>query len=123
MKKRKPAQTPLNLLELVPVQNIDWKKEQSGLIVLLKPKFQHPLLQKHVLPRLKNPYYRIKLDSVGSFLWEKCDGKTTVRELGQKLKHQFGDDVKPIYDRMALFLQSLEKNRFIFYRGLNRERK
>jgi len=36
----------------------------------------------------------------------------------QNLKERFGEEVEPLYDRIALFLQSLEKNRFIYYEGL-----
>jgi len=122
--KRKKSEYPeINLLELIPVQNIAWEKNEKELIVLLKPKFKHPFLQKNILPRLKNPYFRIKLDKIGSFIWEYCDGKKTVKELGEKLKEKFGDDVEPLYDRLALFLQNLEKNHFILYKGLPPVRK
>jgi hypothetical protein len=109
--------TKINLLDLIPVKNIEWQKNKEGLIVLLKPKLKNPFLAKHLLPRLKNPYYRIKLDAVGSFIWELCDGDSTVRELGMKLKDKFKDKVEPLYDRLSLFLQDLEKNHFIYYKN------
>ncbi len=118
MKKGGKEAKTINLLNLVPVRNISWEKNEEGLIVLLKPKIKNPFFAKRLLPRLKSPHYKIKLDSVGSFLWEKCDGKMTVKELAEKLKANFGEGVEPLYDRLNLFLQSLEKNRFIFYRGL-----
>ncbi|MEE9390229.1 MAG: PqqD family protein [Candidatus Aminicenantaceae bacterium] len=71
---------------------------------------------RHLLPRLKNPKYKINLDDFGSFLWELCDGTTTVQELSECMKDKFGDKIEPLYDRLALFLQSLERNRFIVYR-------
>ena len=118
MKKRGIDKPEINLLDLVPVKNIQWEKTEDGLVVLLKPKFQHPFFKKHVLPRLKRPYFKVKLDAVGSFVWEQCDGKQTVQEVAQNLKEKFGEEVEPLYDRIALFLQNLEKNRFIYYEGL-----
>ena len=117
MKKRGVEKSKINLLDLIPVRNIKWEKKEDGLIVLLKPKFELALLKKYVLPRLKNPCYRIKLDPVGTFIWELCDGNLSVKKLAKSLKEKFGDEVEPFYDRLALFLQSLEKNHFIFYKG------
>jgi hypothetical protein len=116
VKKRGVEKPKINLLDLIPVRNIEWEKKEDGLIVLLKPKFELALLRKHILPRLKKPYFKIKLDHVGSFIWEQCDGSLRVKEVAKNLKDKFGEDVEPLYDRLALFLQSLEKNRFIFYK-------
>ncbi len=116
MARKKGIEEQINLLELVPIRNIGWKKSDEGLTVLLKPKVKNPFLAKHIIPRLKNPYYRIRLDDVGSFIWEQCNGIQTVKEIADSLSEKFGDKVEPVYDRLALFLQSLERNRFILYR-------
>ena len=102
-----------NLLELVPEKNIEWEKTEEGLICLLKPKFQLPFLRKHILPRLKHPYYKINLDRIGSLFWENCDGVRTVEDIAKRMKAELGDEVEPLYERITLFLQSLEKNKFI----------
>jgi len=120
VKYKGDAKIEINLLDLIPVKNIKWRKNEEGLIVLLKPKFKNPFLAKHLLPRLKNPYYKISLDAMGSSVWELCDGYSTVKELGRKLKDKFKDKVEPLYDRLGLFLKNLEKNRFIYYKNLNR---
>lgn len=120
MKPESELNTEINLLDLIPEKNIEWEKNEKGLIVLLKPKYKNPFLAKHLLPRLKNPYYRVKLDAVGSFIWELCDGHSTVKELGRKLKDKFKDKVEPLYDRLGLFLQNLEKNHFICYKNFQR---
>ena len=116
MKKRVVEKSEINLLDLTPVRNIEWEKKEDGLIVLLKPKFKLAFLKKYVLPRLKSPYFKIKLDRVGSFIWENCDGSLRVGELAKSLQDKFGEDVEPLYDRLALFLHSLEKNDLIFYK-------
>jgi hypothetical protein len=103
----------LNLLELVPEKNIEWTKTEEGLVCLLKPKFQLPILKKHLLPRLKHPHYKINLDKIGSLFWVNCDGTRTVKEIANRMKAALGDEVEPLYERITLFLQSLEKNKFI----------
>ena len=120
MKKRGVEKPKINLLDLIPVRNIKWEKKDDGLVVLLRPKFELALLKKYVLPRLKKPYFKIKLDQVGSFIWEHCDGNLQVKELAKSLEDKFGKEVEPLYDRLTLFLQSLEKNRLIVYKGMEK---
>ncbi|MGD9347025.1 MAG: PqqD family protein [Candidatus Aminicenantes bacterium] len=116
MKNTSKESGELNLLELVPVKNIEWKRTEEGLICLLKPKFQLPILKKHLLPRLKHPYYTINLDRIGTLFWESCDGIRTVKEIANRMKNSLGDEVEPLYERITLFLQKLEKNKFILFK-------
>ena len=118
MKKKTGTDFSINLLDLIPVRNIEWKKSEKGLAVLLKPKYQSAFLQKHVLPRFKNPHYRIKLDDFGSFVWEASDGTRTVKETGELLRNKFGEEIDPLYERLSQFFHSLEKNGFIIFKGI-----
>ncbi len=93
----------------------EWEKRDENLIVLLKPKFKNPLFGRYIFRFLGKPYYRINLDAIGSFIWERCDGKSTVRQIGKSLHQKFGDKVEPVYERLALFLMSLERGKFISY--------
>ena len=113
MKRKEPAQREINLLELVPEKNTGWEKDSEGYVVLLKPKIQHPFFQKHVLTKLKRPHYKVKLDEIGSYFWEHCDGNQTVKDIAERMAEHFGDTIDPLYDRITLFLQNLEKNKFI----------
>jgi len=115
--KKKEEETSINLLELVPVRNIKWEKDERDLIVLLKPKFSHPFLKKHLLFRMKKPYYKITLDDVGSSVWKLCDGRLTVKKIGESLKDEYKEKIEPLYDRLSLYLQNLERNRFIVFKG------
>jgi hypothetical protein len=118
LKAKTQARKEVNLLELIPIRNIEWEKSVEGTVILLKPKFQHPFLMARVLPKLKRPYYQVKLDEVGSFFWESCDGKKTIRDIAEEMKNHFGEKIEPTYERLSLFLQSLEKNKFIRFGGL-----
>jgi hypothetical protein len=117
LKKKTKESQELNLLELVPVKNIQWEETEEGLICLLKPKFQLPILKKHLLPRLKHPYYKINLDKIGSQFWKNCDGLRSVANIAERMKKALGDEVEPLYERITLFLQSLEKNKFIRFKS------
>ena len=116
VKKRKKEPEPINLFDLIPTQNIGWVKNEEGLTILFKPKFQNPFLKRYILSRLKRPFFKIKLDDVGSYVWELCNGKRTVKEIALGLSDKFGENVEPLYDRLTSFLQNLEKNHFIYYR-------
>ncbi|MFW6160453.1 MAG: PqqD family protein [Acidobacteriota bacterium] len=109
------SSSPVNLLDLIPERKTKWENKE-GQIILLKNKFKNPLLVKHLLPRMKNPYYRIKLDRIGSEVWGLCDGKKTVHEIGECLQQRFQEKIDPVYDRLALFLQTLERNHFILFK-------
>lgn len=112
MKQKKNSPQPLNLLELVPQRVAKWE-EKDGRIIILKPKFTHPWAVKNILPRLRKPYYRVKLDEIGSAVWQLCDGQRTVKEIGELLAQNFGDRIEPLYERLGYFFQMLERQRFI----------
>jgi hypothetical protein len=118
VKNQKVDPPAVNLLELIPVQHILSEKTGDGLYVLLKPKYRHPWFVKHILPRLKSPHYKIKLDDIGSFIWEHCDGQKKVEEISGNLKAKFGDKVEPLYERLGIYFQNLEKNKFITFKNL-----
>ncbi len=118
MKKRKVEPQAVNLLELIPEKNIQAEKTENGLYVLLKPKYKHPWFVRNVLPRLKNPYYKIKLDDIGSFIWTLCDGQNSVEKIAIEMKEKFGDKVEPLYERLGTYFQNLEKNKFISFKNL-----
>ena len=56
---------------------------------------------------------KIRLDKVGTFMWKLCDGNHTVKVIGEKMQQTFGDEIEPVYDRLALFFQQMERGRMI----------
>ena len=113
--KTKKLNTPLNLLEMVPEKCMVWEQNADGLTVILKPKFASSILRRYLLPRLKNPNFKISLDEKGSFLWEQIDGCRSVKGLSVLFADRFGDEAEPLLDRLSFFLQQLEQHRFIRY--------
>jgi hypothetical protein len=106
----------ISLLNLIPIQNTKWCTNDQQLVILLKPKFTNRWLVKHLLPRLKSPNYKISLDTIGSFVWNSIDGEKKVDQIAEELKHQFGDSVEPVYERVGLFINSLKRSQFIEFK-------
>jgi hypothetical protein len=86
-----------------------------GNVVLLIPRFRRGLCAKWLQPRLKKPYFRLSLDEVGSFVWEQCDGKMTVREIAALMAARFGENVQPVENRLSIFFATLFRNKVVRY--------
>ena len=110
---RRKNRKSINLLELTPEQRVGWETAENGNVVVLIPKFQHELLVKWVLPRLKYPHVRVKLDKLGSFVWKQCDGRTTVAEMADRMRAEFLESAESAEDRIRTFLLMLEKSEFV----------
>jgi hypothetical protein len=106
---RKQRQS-VNLLELTPVQRAPWETGEGGSVVVLVPKFRNELLVRWLVPRMKYPNVRVKLDTLGSFVWKLCDGKTTVAEMTNRMTEEFGDTATSAQERIRRFLLTLEKS-------------
>ena len=108
-----------NLLLLIPIRNCEWlcKADNKELIRLLKPRFDTKIGSR-VGNKLKlKPTYNINLDEYGTAVWRLCDGKLTVKEIGEILKTQFGESVEPLYLRLGEFLRILESNDLIIMKS------
>ena len=111
--KKDETQSQINLLNLIPVHKTKYELKEGDKVILFKPKFSNSFLAKIFLPRMKQPFYKVNLDEIGSFFWLNCDGTRTVKEIAELHKNNFGEKVEPLYERIAHFISSLEKNRFI----------
>jgi hypothetical protein len=107
---RRKYRKSLNLLELTPAQRVPWETGESGNVVVLVPKFRNPLLVRWVVPRMKFPDVRVKLDVHGSFVWKMCNGSTTVAEMSDRMTAEFGDTAASAQERIRRFLLMLEKS-------------
>lgn len=63
---------------------------------------------------LKKPRFsQVHLDEIGSFVWQKIDGKRTVKQIADLLGEHFGNAVNPLYPRCATYISMLKKYGFI----------
>lgn len=103
---------PDELLRSRPLRLVD--AEQDGeRYVLLRPRFLRGLLARWLQPVLRRPYFRVHLDEIGSFVWARCDGETTVAELAGAMEEHFGARVSPALERLRLFLDQLQRGSMV----------
>ncbi|MCK5740140.1 PqqD family protein, partial [bacterium] len=62
---------------------------------------------KYVMPRMKQPHFKVSLDEFGSHIWEQIDGKRTIGEIGENLQEAFGEKVEPVWNRLTKFFVQL----------------
>ncbi|MGA1866361.1 MAG: PqqD family protein [Thermoplasmatota archaeon] len=56
---------------------------------------------------------KIRLDRYGWSVWKLIDGKRDVRKIGGMLSDRFGDEVEPLFPRLAKFLAYLQNLKLI----------
>jgi hypothetical protein len=114
-RKEKAVQN-INLYDLIPQKKFDYEVNDSNLVTILIPKFTNKFLVQHLMPRLKHPYIKIKLDEIGSAVWLEIDGKKKVGEISKILEDKFGEKIHPIDERLSRFFAQLHFNQFITFK-------
>jgi len=110
-----------NLLELIPVANFPAKRTVEGVLRVEVPKFKGEIGRRFCAMFKLGEIIAVKLDEMGSFIYERCDGCRTVSHLLQEARDEFGDGIEPALPRLQTFLRSLEKNGLIrFQPGMER---
>jgi hypothetical protein len=100
-----------NLLTLTPERRADWEAGADGRVVIRIPKFRGRL-GRWIVPRLRRPYFNVRLDALGSVIWRLCDGQTPVSTMAERLEHELGPeagDAQALLERIAAFLRHLER--------------
>lgn len=110
MKKDK---IPDNILESVPIKNIEWDKDENGIVYLIKEKTSNRLLKKIIDLFNKDQSFKIHLDKTGSRVWKKIDGKKSVLAICKELKNEFGEEFFMAEERVSFFISLMKKNRFV----------
>ncbi len=71
--------------------------------------------QNHWIQRLfrkigfKIPRYKkTELDKFASFVLRNIDGKKNIKEIGELLKKEFGEEAEPLYERLLVFLNYID---------------
>jgi len=113
----KNSKGEVNLLELKPVRNVQSTSSPDGTIVLVVPKFQGKFASRWLIPTLAKPHFQLKLDAHGSFFWNECDGRKSVREIAGKMSDHFGEEIEPMLDRVGAFMRKLDESKFILIDG------
>ena len=107
-----------NFLEFIPVGNFNWSiSEETGKVVVERPKFDNPFLKKYLLPYFKKQNFNVNLDEFGSYVWQQIDGEKNVYEIANILEKKYGDKIQPVYERTSQFIKHLYQQRFVLYKN------
>ncbi len=116
--RKTPAETSIfNLLKMKPVRLHKWRpnREDPDLITIHMPRFNSNFGRKLGNIFKIRPTYNINLEKYGSAVWRLCNGDVNVEEIGEVLREQYGDEVEPLYERLAQYLTFLERTKLIKY--------
>lgn len=71
---------------------------------------------RHLLPRRwREAVFRIKLDPLGSAVWQKIDGLKSVSQIALELDDEWGEQIQPLEPRLKKFLTQLHQAQLIEY--------
>ncbi len=104
-----------NYLERIPIISPDIQyqvnEENHVIIIEVNKGIWNRLFQR----MLKKPKItKIELDRYGSYVWEKINGENNIYEIGKEAGRNFGTEIEPLYERMAVFIRTLEMHGWIF---------
>jgi hypothetical protein len=85
---------------------------EKGKVVVLVPEPQSKLVE-WFLPKKNKTHTRVKLDILGSFVWNSCDGTMTVQDIADKMKQEYGAFAEPVDARVSSYIKQLHTHRFI----------
>ncbi|WP_138204391.1 PqqD family protein [Haloimpatiens lingqiaonensis] len=102
-----------NAILMVPYKNpeIQWEKRENSIILIInRDKLIDRIMQKIFrTPKSVN----IQLDELGSFVWEKCDGISNIKDICESLKEKFGKGAEPAMERLLTYIKILINNNLI----------
>ncbi|AFH49861.1 Hypothetical protein IALB_2156 [Ignavibacterium album JCM 16511] len=122
MFKKNKNLSEVNYLELTPIRNYNHIEEEKNKVSVLVPRFTNKFLVKYLVPRLKSPDIKVKLDKFGSAAWLKADGNKNVQLICDELLSEFGEEINPVVERVTKFYTQLYQYQFISFKEL-KERK
>lgn len=112
-------QVGLDFTIVQPRRLLEWR-EQGGRCVLLRPRLGSSQVGRWVASWLGDPYYRIRLDEVGTLVWKACDGRTSLADIVTRMRARFGEAVEPADQRLGRFVRKMLRGRMIAVKPIER---
>lgn len=91
-----------------------WDTDEEGLVHIYVPKFQSSFGKKFCKVVRKESTFTADMDAIGSFIWKRCDGTKTVKEILDEMTPVFSNE-KQLDQRLFLFLQQMHQLNYIIY--------
>jgi hypothetical protein len=106
-KQKKRPPTVEEMLRFKPMRlDFDWFKNDEGLVEIKVPKFTSNFGKSFCRVIRKDNTFCAKMDKIGSVIWEKSDGKNSVKDILNTLEKNFPDE-ENLDQRLFLFLQQM----------------
>lgn len=104
----------VNLFDVMPCisEDIQFEKNEEGLIVIAFPRFENKFVQKYLIPKGISKFLHLTLDERGTKVWELIDGKRELREIANLLGDDFKNE-KDFKHRLEKFIVQLYKRGFL----------
>jgi len=103
-----------DILRCVPRRSFDFEIDpETKRVIVLRPKYVSKIGRTIMMPLLKKKNFRIKLDELGSHVWQNCDGRNSVEKIVAVLEKTFGEKQEQLMERSVKFIMELEKQKFI----------
>lgn len=113
MKKYNKKQAP-NLLDLIPRQSTKHKVEIDGegkVTIFVENKGLFNFIAQKLFKKPR--FSQIHLEEFGSYIWQKIDGKRTVKEIADLMHEEFGEKADPLYPRISMYMKTLVNYEFV----------
>ena len=114
--KEKPRlPTVEEMLQFQPKRaDFQWETNKEGLVQIKVPKFKSNFGISFCKLIKKENVFIANMDKLGSTIWQRCDGKTTLKDMLKVLKKEFPKE-KNIDQRLFLFIQQMIGLNYIDY--------
>jgi len=110
-----------NFLLYIPIKNHKNWLHKDNVVYLV---FKHDRLIERLAAWLtRKPTIRdIRLDGLGTRVWQLIDGNHTVYRIGQILLKEYGQDCEPVYDRLIAYLRYLSRRGWIKFKNSSKSK-
>jgi coenzyme PQQ synthesis protein D (PqqD) len=113
--KKDPRPTAEEFLQFTPIRSdFEWYSDENNLVHIKVPKFTSNIGKKFCSLLRKEQLITADMDVIGSLIWKRCDGKTTVALILKELEKEFPDQ-KEIDQRLFLFIQQMGQLGYLLY--------
>ncbi len=105
--------------DLIPIR-VHGHAVVDGKVVIMVPKFTSKWIH-NLFPRTQMLFFRIKLDELGSLIWENITGDKTIAEITVLFQQQLSEKSVPFDEaggRVEKFMSTLYDWRYITFRQI-----
>jgi hypothetical protein len=107
------GEVQFDLDKIVPRPMVSAIQTHDGRIVVLRPKIISPFWRRFLPKCWREAVFRIKLDPIGSAVWQKIDGLKNAGKIATELQQEFGPKIHPVEQRLSQFLTMLHEANLI----------